>query len=67
LDEALIFGPKMLQEIIEIIKRIQEHIKVAQSRQKSYAVKRMKPMEHQVADKVFLKVLPTRGIKRFGV
>jgi len=35
LDEALIIGPEMIQETIEIIRRIREHIKVAQSRQKS--------------------------------
>jgi len=31
LDEALIIGPEMIQEIIEMIRRIREHIKVTQS------------------------------------
>jgi len=31
LDEALIICPEMIQETVEIIRRIQEHIKVAQS------------------------------------
>ena len=67
LDEALIIGPEMIQETTETIRKIQEHIKVAQSRQKSYADKRRRPLEFQVGDKVFLKVSPTKGVKRFGV
>jgi len=34
LDEALIIGPEMIHEAMETIRRIGEHIKVAQSRQK---------------------------------
>ena len=55
LDEALIIGPEMIQETMETIRRIREHIEVAQSRQKSYADKRRKPLEFQVGNKVFLK------------
>jgi len=51
----------MIQETTETIRKIREHIRVAQSRQKSYADKRRRPLEFQVADKVFLKVSPTRG------
>jgi len=67
LDEVLIIGPKMTQETTETIRKIQEHIRVAQSRQKSYANKRRKSLEFQVGDKVFLKVSLTKGVKRFGV
>jgi len=67
LDEALIIGPKMIQETIGIIKKIWEHIRFAQSWQKSYTDKRRRPLEFQVGDQVFLKVPPTRDIKRFGV
>ena len=52
---------------MKTIKRIREHIRVAQSRQKSYADKRRRPSQFQVGDKVFLKVSPTKGIKRFKV
>jgi len=65
LDKVLIIGPEMIQDNIEAIRRIQEHIKAAQSRQKSYADKRRRPLEFQVGDKIFLKVSPTKGIKRF--
>jgi len=57
----------MIQEIVEAIRRIREHIKATQRRQKSYADKRRRPLEFQVGDKVFLKVSPTNGIKRFGM
>ncbi|XP_024984038.1 uncharacterized protein LOC112519956 [Cynara cardunculus var. scolymus] len=42
-------------------------MKEAQARQKSYADKRRRPIEFQSGDKVFLKVSPTRGIRRFGL
>ena len=32
LDEALIIGPEMIQETTKTIRKIQEHIRVAQSR-----------------------------------
>ena len=38
----------------------------AQSRQKSYADKRRRPLEFQVGDAVFLKVAPLKGVMRFG-
>ncbi|KAL5572216.1 hypothetical protein UlMin_021813 [Ulmus minor] len=41
-------------------------MKTAQSRQKSYADKRRRPLEFQVGDLVFLKVTPMKGMRRFG-
>ncbi|XP_074296905.1 uncharacterized protein LOC141627565 [Silene latifolia] len=38
-----------------------------QDRQKSYADVRRRPLELEVGDKVFLKVSPMKGLKRFGV
>ena len=35
LDEALTLRPELIQETTEMIRKIQEHIKAAQSRQKS--------------------------------
>jgi len=34
---------------------------------KSYVDQRRRPLEFQLGNKVFLKVSPTKGIKRFGV
>ena len=39
---------------------------MAQSRQKSYADVRRQPLEFEVGDHVFLKVIPKRGVVRFG-
>ena len=41
-------------------------METAQSRQKSYADKRRRPLEFEVGDKVFLKITPLKGIMRFG-
>ena len=39
---------------------------MAQSRKKSYADVRRRPLEFEVGDHVFLKVTPKRGVVRFG-
>ncbi|GJS21508.1 hypothetical protein Tco_0450140, partial [Tanacetum coccineum] len=41
-------------------------MQAAHDRQKSYADLKRKPMEFQVGDKVMLKVLPWKGVVRFG-
>nr|GEV34555.1 hypothetical protein [Tanacetum cinerariifolium] len=51
-----------LFEIIQIKQRIQ----AAHDRQKSYANLNRKPMEFQVGNSVMLKVLPWKGVVRFG-
>ncbi|KAD6119252.1 hypothetical protein E3N88_10523 [Mikania micrantha] len=45
---------------------IQERIKAARDRQKSYADNRRRPLEFQIGDLVMLKVSPWKGIFRFG-
>ena len=45
---------------------IRQHLLTAQSRQKSYADVRRRPLEFEVGDNVFLKVMPKRGVVRFG-
>ena len=42
-------------------------MKTAQDRQKKYADIRRRKLEFEVGDKVFLKVSPTKGVKRFGI
>nr|GEY88796.1 putative reverse transcriptase domain-containing protein [Tanacetum cinerariifolium] len=41
-------------------------MQAARDRQKSYADLKRKPMEFQVGDKVMIKVLPWKGVVRFG-
>ena len=43
---------------------IQDRMRATQSRQKSYADKRKRPLEFEAGDHVFLRVTPTAGIGR---
>ncbi|XP_042023132.1 uncharacterized protein LOC121770471 [Salvia splendens] len=65
--ERKILGPDAIEEMIEIVRKIRERIKEAHDRQKSYADVRRTDLQFSVGDKVFLKVLPSKGIARFGV
>ena len=62
--EASVLGPDLVQETTEKIKEIHQKIQTAQSRQKSYADNRRRPLEFSEGDHVFLKVTPTTGIGR---
>ncbi|KAJ9557023.1 hypothetical protein OSB04_011637 [Centaurea solstitialis] len=64
--EDRLFRPDVVQETTDKIKMVQEKLKVARDRQKSYADNRRKPLEFQVGDKVLLKVSPWKGLIRFG-
>jgi hypothetical protein len=65
--ERKIFGLDLVIEAEEKVKIIQNNLKAAQSRQKSYADIRKRPLQFQVRDFVYLRVSPTRSIQRFGV
>ena len=56
----------IVRETTETIKRIKQRLETAQSRQKSYADQRRRPLEFEVGDFVFLKVSPWKGVMRFG-
>nr|GFB54947.1 reverse transcriptase domain-containing protein [Tanacetum cinerariifolium] len=64
--EVQILGPELIQETIEKIVQIKQRMQATHDRQKSYADLKRKPMEFQVGDKVILKVLPWKGVVRFG-
>jgi hypothetical protein len=59
-------GSELIQDTREKLRVIKERMSAAQSRQKSYADKRRRPLEFEVEDHVFLKVSPMRGVMRFG-
>jgi hypothetical protein len=65
--ERKIFGPDLVTESEEKVKTIQNNLKVAQSRQKSYADIRRRPLQFQVGNFIYLRASPTRGIQRFGI
>nr|GEV67522.1 hypothetical protein [Tanacetum cinerariifolium] len=64
--ESQLTSPKIIHETTEKIIQIKSRIQVARDRQKSYADVRRKPLQFQVGDKVMLKVLPWKGVIRFG-
>jgi len=63
-SENLVLGPNMIQQTTEKIIMIRDKLRATQSRQKSYADKKRRPLEFQEGDHVFLKVTPTTGIGR---
>ena len=62
--EAFVLGPEFLQQTTSKVKLIQDRMRATQSRQKSYADKRRRPLEFDEGDHVFLRVTPTTGIGR---
>ena len=64
--ESSITGPDMIRDTSEKVSLIRKHFLTAQSRKKSYADVRRRPLEFEVRDHVFLKVIPKREVVRFG-
>ena len=64
--ESFITGPDLIRDTSEKVRLIQQRLLTAQSRQKSYANVRRRPLEFEVGDHVFLKVMPKMGVVRFG-
>ncbi|XP_020206266.1 uncharacterized protein LOC109791384 [Cajanus cajan] len=63
-DDNVILGPEIVQQTNDKVRLIQERMKTAQSRHKSYADWRRKDLEFQEGDHVFLKVTPWTGVGR---
>ena len=59
-------GPDLVQETTKKIRIIRKRMKAAQSRQKSYADKRRRPLEFAIGDMVFLKVSLMKGVVWIG-
>jgi hypothetical protein len=65
--EWKVFGPDILHEAEKQVHMVRENLRVAQSRQKSYADHRRRELIFEVRDFVYLMVLPMRGLRRFKV
>ena len=59
-------GPDSVLYAMEKVQLIKYRLKKAQNRHKSYIDVRRRELEFQVDDWVFLKVLPMKGVMRFG-
>ena len=64
--ESSIICLDLIRDTLEKVNLIRHCLFMAQSRQKSYADIRRRPLEFEVGDHVFLKVMPKRGVVRFG-
>ena len=64
--ESSITGPGLIRDTSKKVSLIRKHLLTASSREKSYADRRRRPLEFEVGDHVFLKVMPKRGVVRFG-
>jgi hypothetical protein len=56
--ESQVFGPEVLKDAVKQVQMVRESLKVAQSRQKSYADKRRRDLSFEIGDFVYLKVCP---------
>ena len=61
--ERNVYGPEMVSEAEEQVWFIQGNLKIAQSRQKSYADKKRQSVSFQVGDYVYLRVSPMKGVQ----
>ncbi|XP_073137119.1 uncharacterized protein [Henckelia pumila] len=59
------FGPEIVQQTAEVVARIHDRMRIAQSRHKSYADHRRRDLEFSVGDHVFIRVAPLKGVMRF--
>jgi hypothetical protein len=65
--ESQVFGPEVLKDAEKQVQMVRESLKVAQTRQKSYADKRRRDLLFGIGDFVYLKVSPMRRTRRFKV
>ena len=64
--EHSIIGLDLIRDAFEKVDLIWKDLLTAQRRQKRYVDRRRRPLEFEVGDQVFLKVMPKRGVVRFG-
>jgi hypothetical protein len=65
--ESQVFKLEVLKDAEKQVQMVHESLKVAQSRQKSYADKRRRDLSFEIGSFVYLKVSPMRGTHRFRV
>ena len=66
LSKKKVISLDLIQENEEKVKMIRERLKVAADRQKSYVDLKRKDIQHEIGEKVFLKVSHWKKVMRFG-
>jgi len=64
-SERRYYGIDFVDEAEKKVQIIQQHMRAAQSRQKSYVDNRRRPLEFKVGDYVYLEVTPMKKVQRF--
>ena len=66
LEDQIIVGPELIQEMEDQVKLIRQRLKEAQDRQKSYADAHRTNRSYVVGDQVFIRIRPNKSTIRFG-
>ena len=66
MGESSITGPDLIRDTTEKVSLIRQRLLTAQSQQKNYADVRRRPLEFEVGDHAFLKVMSKREVVKFG-
>ena len=61
------FGLDVLRDAEEQVRMIRDNLRVAQSRQKTYANTRRRELVFKIGVYVYLKVSPLRSVRRFNM
>ena len=64
--DRLMLGPELLRDMELTMKHVQQNLKVAEDRKKSYADQKRTPRDFKVGDHVFVKVKPRRSSLKLG-
>ena len=63
--ERRLVGPELVQITSEKVKVVRDNLKIARDRQRSYADYRLRDLQFEIGDWVFLKISPWKGVLRF--
>ncbi|GJX89947.1 hypothetical protein Tco_0343273 [Tanacetum coccineum] len=66
IGESSLTGPELVLDMTDKVVLTKEKLKTVRDHQKSYADNRHKPLGFEVGDCVLLKVMPWKGVMRFG-
>ena len=66
LEDHVLVGPELLQEMEEKVVQIRKQLKEAQDRQKSYANAHIIDRSYEVRDRVFICIRSNKSTIRFG-